>query len=309
MKKKDTVKKVEDKSCLRVSDWVTFLSNERQGMMSNVVNFSVFLVAAIALILVTSAYIVFAIASGIIVFGCAGWVYFRVLEPLRQRGHLADEILRRIISGEFKDADSIREEWVLGLTVIRRGWFLRQGKARLAVLKRAWRYQGKPRLVALKETSQRRWEAALAALRETWYREKPRLIALKETSQRKWEAGLAALRATWYQAKPKLVALKETSQRKWEAGLAVLRATWCHEKARLVALKETWRRQWGGEISCSQAIVAPPMGSGISRSEGNMAPRNKSKQVRTSSRNKKTRLEHRQTKGIRSQSSQFPGRS
>jgi ABC-type nickel/cobalt efflux system permease component RcnA len=180
MRKKDTAKKAEAKSCLKVSDWVTFLSSERQGMMSNVVSFSVFLVAAIALILVTSGYM-FAVVSGIIVFGCAGWVYFRVLDPLRQRGHLADEILKRIISGELKDADSIRGEWALGLTVISRGWFLRQGKARLVVLKRGWRYEGKPRLLTLKETSQHKWEVGLAALRQTWRAEKTRLVALAQT--------------------------------------------------------------------------------------------------------------------------------
>jgi hypothetical protein len=210
MKKKDTAKKAEVKSCFTVSDWVTFLSNERQGMMSNVVNISVFLVAAIALILVTSAYVAFAIASGIIVFGCAGWVYFSALEPRRQRGHLADEILKRIISGEFTNSETIRREWVLGLTVISRGWVLRQAKARLAIVKRAWHYQGKPRLVALKEASQRKWEAGLAALEETWYREKPRLVALKETSQCKWEAGLAALKETWYHEKARLATLGET---------------------------------------------------------------------------------------------------
>ena len=227
MNKRDTVRKVKAKSCLNISDWVTFLSNERQGMMSNVVNFSVFLVAVIALILVTSGYVAFAIASGIIAFGCAGWVYFRVLEPLRQRGSLADEILRRIISGELRDADSIREEWVLGLTVIRRGWF-RQEKARLAVLKRVWRRQRKTRLATLKETWRPRWEAGLSALKETW----------------------------------------------------------CQGKGRLVAFRETWRRQWEGGISYSQASVAPT-GSGTSYPQGNLAPRNKSKQVRSPSRKKK----------------------
>ncbi len=210
MRKKATPRKATAKSCLAVSDWVTFLSNERRDMMSNAVNISVFLVAAIALILVTSGYVAFAIASGIIVFGCAGWVYFSVLEPLQRRGHLADEILKRIISGELKDASSISQEWALGLSVIRRGWFLRQGKARLAVLKRAWRHEGKPRLVALKETSRRKWEAGLAALKETWYQAEPRLLACKETSQRKWEAGLAALKQAWRQEKARLATLGQT---------------------------------------------------------------------------------------------------
>ena len=63
--------------------------------MSNVVNFSVFLTAVIALTLVTSGYVAFAIASGIVAFGCAGWVYFSMVEPLRQLGNLADEIPRK----------------------------------------------------------------------------------------------------------------------------------------------------------------------------------------------------------------------
>ena len=165
MKKKDTVKKIRDKSCLNVGDWVTFLSGEKHGMMSNVVNFSVLLVAAIALVLATSGYTVFVIASVIIALGCVGWVYFKVLGPLHQRGNLADGILKRIISGELKDADTIRHEWVLGLTVIRRGW-LRQGKGRLAALRRAWRLQR---------------EAALAALRETWSHQEARLATLTQT--------------------------------------------------------------------------------------------------------------------------------
>jgi hypothetical protein len=228
MKKKDTVKKMGDKSCLKVSDWVTFLSNEKHGMMSNVVNFSMLLVAVIALILATSGYTVFVVASVIIALGCVGWAYSKVLGPLHRRGNLADGILKRIISGELKDADGIREEWVLGLAVIRRGW-LRQGKGRLAALKRAWRRQR---------------EAGLAALKETWSQEKARLVALKETWWRKWEAGLAALRETWSQEKARLVALTETSRRKWDAGLAALRETWSQEKARLVALTETRWHLW-----------------------------------------------------------------
>lgn len=181
MKRKSTAKKVQAKSCLTVADWVTFLSNERQGMMSNVVNFSVFLVAAIALILVASAHMAFAIISAIVVFGSAGWVYFQVIGPVRQRGYLADEILKGIISGQLRDVESIRGEWTLGLAVIRRGWFLRQCRARLIILKRAWRYEGKPRLVALQETSQRKLDTALAAFRQTWCQERARMAALGHT--------------------------------------------------------------------------------------------------------------------------------
>jgi hypothetical protein len=286
MKRKDTAKKMEAKSCLNISDWVAFLSSERQAMMSNAVTFSVFLVAVIALILVTSGHIAFAIASGIIAFGCAGWVYFGALEPLRQRGKLADEILKGIISGELKDADSIRQGWLLGLTVIRRGWF-RQEKARLAVLKRAWRPQWKATLATVKETWRPRWEMGLATLKETWYRQRARLAALKETWGPRWEAESATLKETWCRQRIRLAVLKKTWRPRWERGISALKETWCQGKARLATLKETWRRQWEGGISYSQASVAP-VGSGTSYSRGNSVPRNKSKHVRAPSRRKKS---------------------
>jgi hypothetical protein len=285
MKKKGTAENMGAKSCLNVSDWVTFLSNERQGMMSNVVNFSVFLVAVIALILVTSGYVAFAIASGIIAFGCAGWVYFRVLEPLRRRGNLADEILRRIISRELEDTSSIRQEWLLGLTVIRRGWF-RQEKAILAVLKRACRRQWKTGLATLNETWRPRWEAGLAALQETWCRERARLAALKDIWRARCEAKLATLKQSWYRQRTRLAALEETWRPRWERGVSVLKETWCQGKTRLATLKETWRRQWEGAIGYSQASVAPA-GTGTSYPRGDLAPRNKSKRVRSPSRKKK----------------------
>jgi hypothetical protein len=286
MKKKHTAKRMEGKSCLNISDWVAFLSSERQAMMSNVATFSVFLVAVIALILVTSGYIAFAIASGIVAFGCAGWVYFGVLEPLRQRGKLADEILKGIVYGELKDADSIREEWLLGLTVIRRGRF-RQEKALLAVLKRAWRSQWKPRLATLRETWRPRWETGLAILKETWYRQRAGLADLKETWRPRWEAGLATLKETWYRQRARLAALREAWRPRWERGISALKETWCRGKARLAAFRQAWRPQWEGGISYSQASVAP-VGSATSYAHGNSGSRNKPKQVRAPSRRKKS---------------------
>jgi len=145
--------------------------------------------------LVTSGHLAFAIASGIVAFGCAGWVYFGVLEPLRQRGKLADQILKGIISGELKDADSIREEWLLGLTVTRRGRF-RQEMARLTVLKRAWRRQWKTGLATLKETWRPRWERGTSALKETWCQAKARLVAFRETWRRQWVGGISYSQAS-----------------------------------------------------------------------------------------------------------------
>ena len=120
MARKEADKTVKNESCLKVSDWVTFLASEKHGMISHIVSFGAFLVAIVALMLVTSGYIVVVIASGVIAFGCVGWAYFRVLIPLQQRGKLADGILGRIMSGELKDESSIRKEWEAGLAALKR---------------------------------------------------------------------------------------------------------------------------------------------------------------------------------------------
>jgi len=133
--KKGTHKTVKNESCLEVSDWVTFLTSEKHGMISHILNFGVFLVVIVPLMLITTGNIALIIASGVVAFGCVSWAYVKVLGPLRERGKLAGDILDRIMSDELKDAGSIRKEWVLGLTVTkrRRWWRL---KARLAALKR-----------------------------------------------------------------------------------------------------------------------------------------------------------------------------
>lgn len=120
MAQKGTHKTVKIESCLKVSDWVTFLASEKHGMISHIVSFGAFIVAIVALMLVTSGHIVVVIASGVIAFGCVGWAYFRVLRPLQQRGKLADGILERIMSGEIKDQSSIRKEWEAGLATLKR---------------------------------------------------------------------------------------------------------------------------------------------------------------------------------------------
>ena len=120
MDKEGTHKKVKNESCLKVSDWVTFLASEKHAMISHIVSFGAFLVAIVALMLVTSGHIVVVIASGVIAFGCVGWAYFRVLRPLQQRGKLADGILERIMSGEIKDQSSIRKGWEAGLAALKR---------------------------------------------------------------------------------------------------------------------------------------------------------------------------------------------
>lgn len=120
MDKNDTDKTVENESCLKVSDWITFLTSESNSMLSNVVSFGAFLVAIIAILLVGGENSVIAISGGIVALGCVGFAYFRVLKPLGQRGKLAGEIVERVMSGKLKTESSIREEWEGGLAALKR---------------------------------------------------------------------------------------------------------------------------------------------------------------------------------------------
>lgn len=121
MNKNDTGKTVKNEAWLTVSDWVTFLTSEKYGIMSNVLNFGMLVVALIAVVLSTETNTwTWVIASWI--FSCALLVYvlFKVFRPFEKQGKLAQDILDRVMSGELKNESSIRKEWEDRLTTFKR---------------------------------------------------------------------------------------------------------------------------------------------------------------------------------------------
>jgi hypothetical protein len=120
MDKNDTEKTVEDESCLKVSDSVTFLASEKHGMTSTLLSFGLFLVALVSIVLVGGKNTVMTIISGIVAFGSIGVAYYKVFRPVGERGKLAEKILERIMSSELKDESIIREEWEEGLAALKR---------------------------------------------------------------------------------------------------------------------------------------------------------------------------------------------
>lgn len=171
MAKRDTDKTVEGKACLTVSDWVAFLTSEKHGMTNTIVNFAMLLAVLIALIFSTRGNTTMQnLGYGIFAFALLAYVWLLVWRPFGQRGKLAERILDEIISGEFKDADNIRKEWVVGLAVIKRRRWCRL-KTRLTILKRTCRHRRRSTLAALK----RAWDqgkARLIALKQAWWRGK-----------------------------------------------------------------------------------------------------------------------------------------
>jgi len=121
MDKNDTGKTVKNEAWLTVSDWVTFLTSEKYGIMSNVLNFGMLVVALIAVVLSTRTNTwIWVIASWIFSFALLAYVLFKVFRPFQKRGILAEKTLERIMSGKLKNESSIRKEWEDGLTTFKR---------------------------------------------------------------------------------------------------------------------------------------------------------------------------------------------
>lgn len=121
MNRNHTDKTIEEEPCLKVSDWVTFLTGQMNSMLSNVISYGVFLVAVIAIIFAGGDDFVTAVIGWTIASVVIAYAYFRTLRRLGKRGALAQKILGMIMSGELKDEPSIREEWASGLAAFERG--------------------------------------------------------------------------------------------------------------------------------------------------------------------------------------------
>jgi positive regulator of sigma E activity len=120
MSKGDTDKTVESESCLKVSDWVTILTSEKQGTISNVVSFGSLLVALVAILLSTGGSTTMQhIGSAIIALVFVAFVVLQVLRPFEERGKLAERILKKVMSGDLADESSIRHEWKREQEVLR----------------------------------------------------------------------------------------------------------------------------------------------------------------------------------------------
>lgn len=106
----------EDESWLTVSDWVTFLTSEKYGIMSNVLNFSAVFVALIAILFsIRTGSSMQVIANVVVAFALLAYAFFKVFRPFEKRGKLAEKTLASIMSGKLRSEESIRKAWEDGL--------------------------------------------------------------------------------------------------------------------------------------------------------------------------------------------------
>jgi len=109
----------ENKIELEVSDWVTFLSNEKFGFNNTLLSLASFFVAAFSIIIIYLAhswYKTFGI--GFFMGSAIGW-YTGTGRALYARGKLAGTILDKMAEGKIIDKEDIQKEWIDGVTKIR----------------------------------------------------------------------------------------------------------------------------------------------------------------------------------------------
>jgi len=103
-----------EESPLTVSDWVTFLSNERQAHSSNFLSFSAVVVASIAILfgIFSTTNKTWSDIMGISLFSVLVLVVWVGLsKPFDKNSTRAKNILTKIMEGELTQEKDIRKSW------------------------------------------------------------------------------------------------------------------------------------------------------------------------------------------------------
>ncbi len=101
-----------EQSSLRVSDWVTFLSNEKQVNLSMFLGLAAMLMAAVAMISAASTDPLLTIVFGSgFLLALFAYVYFKLYKPLQRRYMRSRDTLDQIMQGKLRQVEDIRKVW------------------------------------------------------------------------------------------------------------------------------------------------------------------------------------------------------
>lgn len=96
---------------LSISDWISFLTSEKNPNIGIIVGFSAFTLAAFAIVMsVTNNTLLSSIGAALVGVALA-IMYFRTIGPFGRRAKVAGKLLNDIMSGEERDTSKIEERW------------------------------------------------------------------------------------------------------------------------------------------------------------------------------------------------------
>ena len=96
---------------LSISDWIAFLTSEKNSNISNIISFAALFIAAFAIIkTVTTNSVVGAVVLTLIAVALA-FIYLRTIGRYGHRAREAGKLLDDIMSGKESDPSKIEERW------------------------------------------------------------------------------------------------------------------------------------------------------------------------------------------------------
>ncbi len=101
---------------LSISDWVSFLSSEKNPNIGIIIGFGAFMLAAfIVMLSVTSNTLLSAIVTGLIAIAMM-IIYIKTIGPYGRRAKIAGRLLDDIMSGKERDLSEIEKRWKIALS-------------------------------------------------------------------------------------------------------------------------------------------------------------------------------------------------
>ena len=104
---------VPECTVLSISDWITFLSSEKHGVMGTLLGFSAVLVALVAILLAVPGRTFWEpLIDGLIAAVFIAFSYVRIVLPYGKKAKYAQDVLNRILNGDLRNEKDIRNAWL-----------------------------------------------------------------------------------------------------------------------------------------------------------------------------------------------------
>ena len=96
---------------LSISDWMSFLSSEKDSNIGNIIGFGAFMLAAFAVMMLGTNNTLLSAIVAVLFSVVLVIIYLRTIGPYGRRAKVAGKLLDDIMSGKERDLSKIEAEW------------------------------------------------------------------------------------------------------------------------------------------------------------------------------------------------------
>jgi 1,4-dihydroxy-2-naphthoate octaprenyltransferase len=96
---------------LSISDWISFLTSEKNPNIGIIISFAAFFLAAFAVIMSVTSNTLVSVVGLVLIAVALAIIYLRTIGPYGHRAKEAGKLLKAIMLGEERDPLKIEERW------------------------------------------------------------------------------------------------------------------------------------------------------------------------------------------------------